>query len=750
MLHTTSFNLQDSMAALEIMDRKMDCCEIPISEIKHQSTTTVTTTTNKNDEDRMVFPRPAPTGLDDVVDPLPWNELTIEASAFIAMENLVRMESLLSGSSVVESIYTNLYAHKVVLDDMRNRLYPSSVPEKLQSIIQTASKEGTISQHIVFASTLLMVEQTDLLRGVILNADIYEEEDFAVSTYNIPTMEGRDEESVMKVGRIVLEMIQEEVSKSEPTLNQHDKNAIQLVNLICGFQLDFMKLIIFLARLAGKTIRKEVEDSQILSRTAKKKLEDINVIYQKLKENQSDFCKLVIRRSFDSYVNRPLVGNAPVRSIEFLDPTDSVDTIIKIVGELDWAVCNTLLNGNSLGRIRRMLRPVSMKSANILTRSLLVLNLYFDDMIFGQYSLPEMIVRDMKQLSQVPDTIFTHAGTQAFLNRLCKPVYDTLKILTLNRNRQRSYLDIMLGDWAALREEAYIADVTNHQESRSTAEIQPHFSLYVLSFTIGLMDHYVDLSVELQLCCNEHELAVAYWYRDFLTSSLLTQLNTMRRSKLAAKQAEQTEVHHHQQTSKSHKGGKKKGKNKKHNANGNTATASTNTNTTSPEDLEDEFELLLLNIKRGLCRGLVRFFAAIKQAGLVKEDHYEFTSNRHIFDKRYEPFLVIQQPPPLGYDDYLKGSDFSKVSQQDLLTSTSECFTVSKSMIEKLLSQITTIDPNYLPVTEDELRQLVKVCVGNTIYLHKMKQVIESNGEVKASVSIDVKTNKQFCTIKIV
>jgi hypothetical protein len=37
----------------------------------------------------MVFPRPARTGLNDASDLLPWNELAIKASAFIAMENLV-------------------------------------------------------------------------------------------------------------------------------------------------------------------------------------------------------------------------------------------------------------------------------------------------------------------------------------------------------------------------------------------------------------------------------------------------------------------------------------------------------------------------------------------------------------------------------------------------------------------------------------------------------------------------------------
>jgi hypothetical protein len=740
MLCASSFNLQDSMAALEIMDRKMDCCEIPVCEIKGLPTTA-------NEEDRMIFPRPAPTGLDDAVDPLPWNELTMEAAAFIATENLVRIESLLSGSSVVESIYTNLFAHKVVLEEMRERLYPSTVPEKLQSIIIThaSSRKGTTSQHVVFATTLLMVEMTDLVRGVILNADIYEEEDFAVSTYNIPTLEGRDEHSVMEVGKNVLQMIEEELSISEQNVNQQDKNAVQLIMLILEFQLDFMSLVIILARLAGKTIRTEVEESQKLSRTAKKKLQHIVVTFQKLQANQSDSTSAAIRRSFDSYVNRPLVGNAPVRSIEFLDANASLEILIRIVGEFDWAVCETLLRADSLGRIRRMLRPVSISSSNVLTRSLLVLNLYFDDLIFGQYSLAELIVRDMKQLSHVPDRVFQYAGTLAFLNRLCKPVYDTLKVLSLNRNRQRSYLDIMMGDWAALREEAYIADVTNHQESGSSMDIQPHFSLYVLYFTIGLMDHYVDLSVELQLCCSEHELAVAYWYRDFLTSSRLTQLNTMRCSKHAVKQSEQMEVHPLPST-KSQKSGKKKGKSKRHSSNGNDVSS----NTSSPEDLEDDFEFLLLNIERGLCRGLVRFFAALKQAGLVKEEKYEFTSNRHIFAKRFEPFLCIIQPPPLSYDDYLKGSDFSKVSQQDLIASTSECFSVSKSMIEKLLAQIPLIDPIYLPATEDELRQLVKICVGNTIYLHKLKQVVEgARGKVTNCVSIDVETNKRFCIVKI-
>ena len=117
MLHTKTFTLQDSMAALEIMDEKMDCCEV-LS--RKESTTTPHREAESEGKDkshekkneRKIFPRPAPTGLDDEVDPLPWNELTMEDAVFIITENLIRLESFLTdGSSIVESTFTCLYAH---------------------------------------------------------------------------------------------------------------------------------------------------------------------------------------------------------------------------------------------------------------------------------------------------------------------------------------------------------------------------------------------------------------------------------------------------------------------------------------------------------------------------------------------------------------------------------------------------------------------------------------------------------------
>jgi len=164
-----TFDLHDAMAALELMDRKMDCCEIPASMAKNPSTTTVT-----EDED-MVPPRPLPTGLDDIVAPLPWKELTMEHASLIAVEGLTRLESMLSGASVAESIYTCLYTHNEVLMDMKVRI------EQIDS---------TPAQQAVYALALALVAISQIVRDTVLRADIYEEEDFSVQTYGLDILPG--------------------------------------------------------------------------------------------------------------------------------------------------------------------------------------------------------------------------------------------------------------------------------------------------------------------------------------------------------------------------------------------------------------------------------------------------------------------------------------------------------------------------------------------------------------------------------
>jgi hypothetical protein len=221
-----NFNLQDSMAALEVMDRKMDCCEVPASQVAPFGVNA--------SEDRMVFPRPSPTGLKDVIEPLPWDDLTLQDAAYITMETLVRLESLLTGASVVESTFTCLYAHRPVLEDMKLLLLPllgESLTEQIPTIMKPR-RRGTIAQNVVYAATLMLLELTDVVRSVILNADIYEEEDFSVSTYNIAVFDDRDETTAIGAVMDALEMV--------GTLEEQESDEVREITLSLGFQLDFL------------------------------------------------------------------------------------------------------------------------------------------------------------------------------------------------------------------------------------------------------------------------------------------------------------------------------------------------------------------------------------------------------------------------------------------------------------------------------------------------------------------------------
>lgn len=383
----------------------------------------------------------------------------------------------------------------------------------------------------------------------------------------------------------------------------------------------------FQARLAGKTVTTVVDQSQTLVRTAVQKLEEILVIAKRMKDNESERAKEIIQRTFDSYVNRPLVGNAPVRKIIFHEAQKSIGLLVTIAKEIDWALCGLLKRGNTLARIRRMLSRISISSANILTRSLIVLNLYFDDKIFGQHDLTSLIVRHMHQMSHIPDSVFKGPCARAFLNRLAKPIYDTFKVIILNRNRQRAYIEaVMFHDWSSLQQEAHIVDVTHRKESAANATAPPHFSLYILYTTVELMDHFVALGIELGLFCGEHELAVAYWYRDFLLSSLLSQLSSLRRAKLAAKTAEREQA---EAAAKSHKGKKKGGKH--HGKKATNGFAHVEDTALTPEGVEDEFDFLLLGLKRGLCRGTVRVSCGTRFAFQLSPDCPLYSSQPVVF-----------------------------------------------------------------------------------------------------------------------
>ncbi|KAL7548543.1 hypothetical protein ACHAWF_011828 [Thalassiosira exigua] len=525
-----------------------------------------------------------------------------------------------------------------------------------------------------------------------------------------------------------------------------------------------------------------------------------------------DFTRPLLSASFDPYVNRRLLGNAPVRRARFRSPRDALASLSDLASELDWGACAPLLGeGATLGRALRMLEGNSLRGCggatppprppprldesgdeeteegddghplgmNVLTRSLVVLNLYFDDKLFGRHDFSEMIGQHMKQTVAAPELLLetTCPDGIPWLTRLAKPMYDALKALCLDRHRERGFTEsVLLPAFQLLQYEAATVDELFRREHGLSATTTPGYATnYVILNTIRLMERHVGLGIEMGLYPNWYDLGTALWYRDFLLSALINVRGTVERERAQRRemdlciQREQEEEEARKHQGKKRGKAKKGKKSKPRAASANpTATPLALTSegggaTTADEDFEDRLDYTCLLLRRNVCRGLVRYIAALRQAKMLAEPPTSitmFTTHQRRFDERFEAFSTLPQPPRLSYEDYVRGSDFSAVQGKDLLASASDCFRAAKGVVDWLLDAIvseecdeSTIDRNekrrnddlYLSIRRAEIMAYAKVCVSNSLFLHKLASSKPGSG----SASLAFEAHKQYCTFSI-
>ena len=146
-----------------------------------------------------------------------------------------------------------------------------------------------------------------------------------------------------------------------------------------------------------------------------------------------------------------------------------------------------------------------------------------------------------------------------------------------------------------------------------------------------------------------------------------------------------------------------------------------------------------------------------------------FTTHQKRFEKRFAAFSTMPQPPSLAYEDYVQGSDFSAVQSKDLLKSATECFRSGKGVVDWLLDVVvcektynngsTTNetekrrdDDLYIPIRRDEIMALAKVCVTNSLFLHKLGTMNGSenkNSGEGIKGSLEFNTHNLYCTFNI-
>lgn len=777
----SSFNLFDSMSALDLMDPKMDGCEIPKSYYQRQGREGDNNSENsgkkapssksscqKEDKEEVetqtetVPPRPVPRSLHDQIYPLPWDNLTMRQARVIVLETLTRFQSFLDGNSVAETIYTCLYAHNAILSDMQSKVINTNLVSGSNSKpgFNHHLREVGKAQLAVWGVSLLMVKLSKLVKQIIQKADIYEEEDFTMTTSNFNFFPSLSDEDLMKWIAHIRNALRGNVdgdvvnadgdNESGADVHTPDENETSIVHVI-EFMTGFYNSCTTLFNMTKENVEQSIKSA--MEEIAK----GVEMIHHLIEFVQSSTGELtqddrdVISDSFDPYVNRHALGNAPVKKIAFPSQREALQSLIVIYGQISSGPCTLFSRGDTFSRIQRILTRMSASKTplNILSRSLIVTCLYFDDLLFGRFPLPIIIARHMHRCG-VPESVTQTQYGMEFLNRLCKPVYDLFKLLTLNRSRQRTFMDaLMFRDWADLQRDAALVDVSFKEEFQLTGNHPTLFvTNYILSITVGLMEHHVGLGIELGLFNGHYHLSTAYWYRDFLLSTNLNIVTTLK-AQLQQRKAMQAKIAREEAASAKSKSdkGKKKGKR------GRKANKIEKNAFPSPEitkeDREDNLDIILMTVERTMCRGILMFIAALNQAGLLKRPEYKFTSHELCFNKRFESFQAIKQPAPLTYGDFVQGTDFTSVAPANLISSSTECFKTCRNLLEKAIADGTLVDANYCCVSKEDAMSLVKICIGNSLFLHKfVQQHGDSGNSCDQKVTFDFST-AQFCTVKI-
>lgn len=733
-----SFLLQDAMAATQLMDRKMDSCEIPAKLAAPMSHT----------KKEYLFPRPAPESLSDPFVPLPWKDLSLAQTSIIVTHQLIRLQAMFSGASVGESIFTCLFAQRPLLMEMQqyfsnlcqnNDTAILDLDEELKMLAEKSSADPTVcAQFALFASSCCLLEIAQVFRSVVINADIYEEEDFVCNTHDLLFF-AQDKITLRRHLDCVVETLKE----------MGDGVHVQRLRLALTFLNGLHFFLSSMGKLKRENIAATIESMSVLAKSLKTGLESIAQLVEVEGKAimPSDEEDALVAQVFDSYVNRAEFGNTPVRKVSFLSPKESLSKLATVMDELDWSVCGLLTHGTSLAKIDRLLRRCS--SVNILSRSLIVLNLYFDDLLLGQHQLQSLIVIQMQQLEHVPVELLQAPYAIAFLNRLAKPIYDTLKLNLSSRHRQRAYIEAaLLREWTALQGDANIVDIQYRQEKNLDNNTPPFFGHYVLAVLLRLMDQHLTCGIEVGLFHGHDEICASFWYRDFLLAAVAQNLSLMRRGK-EFYQKMATDAEKPPEPVQSRAKGKKKNN---RNRSSNSGNASNKAPIIKPtlEEVEDSLELKLVEGKRLMSKGIVRFVVAIRKAGFFKFPDYDFTSRQAIFENRFAVFASVRHPPALSYQDYLDGSDSTGVTVKDLCMAATEAFKSCRQLVEALLREIGQCSLPYAPVQEQEARSLLKVCVGNSVYVLKLLQLATSEDQPdKVRVDFDYDAHKEFCILKI-
>lgn len=223
---------------------------------------------------------------------------------------------------------------------------------------------------------------------------------------------------------------------------------------------------------------------------------------------------------------------------------------------------------------------------------------------------------------------------------------------------------------------------------------QPWFNTWALNLTTSVMDVFMELYMELDLL-NQAEFTSYYWYWDYMLSTKSFALKTLRElSNAMRSQLHEVDLNDAKEAvtkAKTSMNSNKKSKKAKETFNKAKAAYANLMSTPPPAPESYSTEEIFCILKGQIQKALFRFYMALDEGGVIKPADSPCSSPGLIFASRYRSLLVIGNPAPISYDDFLAtklSSSAELLEPLALVSSADAMLKTVKTLVAKAMSAL--------------------------------------------------------------
>ncbi|KAG5899726.1 hypothetical protein JTB14_030114 [Gonioctena quinquepunctata] len=654
LLHDDLFGLFEAMSAIEMMDPKMDAgmlCNRGVRKIISFDQAVQDNVLKMN-------------GFEDV-----------EIIGIID-STLACLVSWLEGHSLAQTVFINLYLHKPYM----------------------------IEDRILKAFCLAVYKLLEIIKDLVHNAMVYEEEDFQPMQYGYHLNPEVSEQRMIGM----LREVEEDLHRKTRSKPNHKTHAVFA-------RIKFMRIFLQVLISFRKEDQPSVAECQRMLANCLEMLyvvQDTVELGVKSEDPENEYIL-----GFEPSINQRLLPPTFPRYTKIKSRSEALIYFIEMADR--FRTVSRIQFISSLHQALDFFIDFSKSSPCILSRSALQL-LYpgtnptnskdiLKDSVKSFICPPALLSKTLLGNSQAKHYVDT------FLTHCSRPFINFLQLCGHNRARQRDKLAHLLEEFTTLQDEAERVDAYLHNFSVNSPLSRPHiacFGTWILYHTLRIMIMYLLAGFELELY-SVHEFYYIYWYLyEFLYGWLISALS--RADSFLVENEILNELQKNKGTSKKKPKYKKKAR---------------------PYNRD----IIYLQALQNMCGGYYKALMGFRLEGKLTMPHPRFDSEQVRYEHRFAPFQNLLTPPPVVYAEFREMTSFERFQQQPvdsvfLYIAGCKHFHQARQLLESIPG-----DP--------EISDLLTICKTNFIVLKLL-----AGGHKKESTKppeFDFSKNKYFSIIKL-